>query len=58
MKGRFCFWLDPETNRIAYKYWREKVFERVKDPRKRGHLVPEKEVNPILTKRPSFKLLL
>lgn len=63
MKGGFRFWLgnfrdvfvDAETNEIAYKYWREKIFERVKDPRKRELLAPEKQVNPIFTKRPSLE---
>ena len=62
-KGGFRFWLgnfkdvfvDPKTNEIAYKYWREKVFERVKDPRKREILAPAKQVNPIFTKRPSLE---
>lgn len=62
-KGGFRFWLgnfndvfiDPETNEIAYNYWREKVCERVKDPKKQALLAPAKQVNPIFTKRPSLE---
>lgn len=46
---------DKASNKLAYDYWREKFYERVKDPRKRKLLAPEKQLHPIFTKRPSLE---
>lgn len=46
---------DKASNKLAYDYWREKVYERVKDRRKRKLLAPEKQLHPIFTKRPSLE---
>lgn len=61
--GGFRFWegnfddllRDPESNKLAYNYWREKVLERVRDPRKQALLAPEKQLHPIFAKRPSLE---
>lgn len=62
-KGGFRFWegnfddllTDKSSNRLAYDYWRNKVCERVKDPRKQKLLAPEKQLHPIFAKRPSLE---
>ncbi|ODQ80281.1 hypothetical protein BABINDRAFT_161246 [Babjeviella inositovora NRRL Y-12698] len=61
--GGFRFWggnfqdtvANPEANALAYEYWRGRVSERVKDPRKLEILAPTKQPYHILTKRPSLE---
>lgn len=61
--GGFRFWegnfediiLDPKSNKLAYDFWKEKVHERVKDPRKQQLLAPDEQLHPIFTKRPSLE---
>lgn len=61
--GGFRFWegnfddllSNPESNKLAYNYWREKVLKRVHNPRKQALLAPEKQLHPIFAKRPSLE---
>lgn len=46
---------DWDANAEAYKFWYKKTHERVKDPRKRAILVPEKAPHAWGTKRPSLE---
>lgn len=46
---------DPNLNKLAYDYWRDKVYERFKDPRKRELLAPGNQLHPIFAKRPSLE---
>ncbi|KAF8553192.1 cyclohexanone monooxygenase [Imleria badia] len=60
-RGAFNFWLanyqdlliDKDSNDAAYAFWRKKVGERVKDPRKRELLAPAIPPHPFGCKRPS-----
>lgn len=62
-EGGFRFWegnfddllTNAELNKLAYNYWREKVLQRVHDPRKQALLAPEKQLHPIFAKRPSLE---
>lgn len=61
--GAFRFWeanfddlmIDPESNKLAYEYWKEKTRQRIKDPRKAALLAPDKQLHPIFAKRPSLE---
>jgi len=61
--GGFKFWqgsyydlvANPETNAEVYKYWRSRVLERIKNPRKQELLAPAKAPHPWGTKRPSLE---
>ncbi|RPB20443.1 FAD/NAD(P)-binding domain-containing protein [Terfezia boudieri ATCC MYA-4762] len=61
--GGFTFWqgsyydllTNLETNNEVYKYWRSRVLERIKDPKKQELLAPEKAPHPWGTKRPSLE---
>lgn len=44
--------LDKESNDAAYAFWRKKVSERVKDPKKRDLLAPAVPPHPFGCKRP------
>lgn len=46
---------DSNSNNLAYDYWRDKVHERIKEPRKKQILAPVKQFHPIFTKRPSLE---
>ena len=46
---------DKASNEVAYAFWRKKVSERIKDPRKRALLAPEVAPHPFGTKRPSME---
>lgn len=46
---------DKNSNKLAYDYWRDKVHDRIKDPRKKQLLAPDKQLHPIFTKRPSLE---
>lgn len=62
-EGGFRFWLstykdmlfDKEANNEAYKFWRQSVLKRVKDPKKAEILAPEVPPHPWGTKRPSLE---
>ncbi|KAG9311517.1 cyclohexanone monooxygenase [Chiua virens] len=46
---------DIRANNLAYAFWRRKVCERIKDPRKRDLLAPEVPPHPIGAKRQSME---
>ena len=46
---------NDEANDEAYKFWRETVLKRVRDPEKQRVLVPEKKPHPLGTKRNSLE---
>ncbi|KAH0834996.1 hypothetical protein J3R83DRAFT_10718 [Lanmaoa asiatica] len=58
--GAFHFWLanyhdlllDKDSNDTAYAFWRKKVSERIKDPKKRELLAPAVPPHPFGCKRP------
>ncbi len=62
-KGGFHFWVgtfkdiltDPDANRAAYDFWRDKVRARVADPRVGELLAPTEPPYPFGTKRPSLE---
>ncbi|KAK6585701.1 hypothetical protein PZA11_002428 [Diplocarpon coronariae] len=62
-QGGFRFWLgaykdmlfDQKANDEAYKFWRKKVLERIKDPQKAEILAPANPPHPWGTKRPSLE---
>ncbi|EXJ68764.1 uncharacterized protein A1O5_07695 [Cladophialophora psammophila CBS 110553] len=62
-KGGFEFWvgnfkdiaIDQEANDYAYAFWRRKVHERVKDPRKAELLAPKTQIHPLGTRRPCLE---
>lgn len=62
-QGGFRFWLntykdmlfDEKANAEAYKFWRQSVLKRVKNPEKQKLLAPEKAPHPWGTKRPSLE---
>ncbi|PBP19903.1 cyclohexanone monooxygenase [Diplocarpon rosae] len=62
-QGGFRFWLntykdmlfDQKANDEAYKFWRKKVLERIKDPQKAEILAPADPPHPWGTKRPSLE---
>ena len=44
---------NKASNHVVYAFWRRKVSERIKDPKKRALLAPEVPPHPFGTKRPS-----
>lgn len=44
-----------DANAEAYKFWQKKTKERIKDPKKRAILAPEKAPHTFGTKRPSLE---
>ena len=62
-KGGFHFWgntfadvlSDPEVNRIAYDFWRDRTRERIDDPATAEKLAPTDPPHPFGTKRPSLE---
>lgn len=61
--GGLSFWLanyrdvytDRENNKIAYDFWRNKVLQRIKDPKVGELLAPEKAVYHFGTKRATLE---
>ncbi|MDX1648286.1 MAG: NAD(P)/FAD-dependent oxidoreductase [Myxococcota bacterium] len=62
-KGGFHFWAgtfsdimtDPEANRLAYAFWRDKTRARLKRPGLAEKLAPMEPPHPFGTKRPSLE---
>ena len=62
-KGGFHYWVgtfndiltDPEANRTAYDFWRDKTRERIQDPHIAEKLAPTQAPHPFGTKRPSLE---
>ncbi|MEP1472320.1 MAG: NAD(P)/FAD-dependent oxidoreductase [Halieaceae bacterium] len=62
-KGGFHFWgnifadvlSNPEVNRLAYDFWRDKTRERIEDPAIAEILAPTDAPHPFGTKRPSLE---
>jgi cation diffusion facilitator CzcD-associated flavoprotein CzcO len=62
-QGGFRYWLnnykdmlfDQKANDEAYKFWRNQVLKRVKNPEKQRLVAPEKPPHPWGTKRPSLE---
>ncbi|KAK7461691.1 hypothetical protein VKT23_008118 [Stygiomarasmius scandens] len=62
-EGGFRFWIgnyadmftNKEANDEAYAFWREKVRERIKDPRMKEKLAPTVAPHPFGVKRPSLE---
>jgi cyclohexanone monooxygenase len=62
-KGGFHFWggtfsdigSNPEANRLAYDFWREKTRARIKDPLMAEKLAPMEPPHPFGAKRPSLE---
>ena len=62
-KGGFHFWgntfadvlSDPQVNRIAYDFWRDRTRERIHDPAIAEKLAPTDPPHPFGTKRPSLE---
>ena len=46
---------NPVPNRAAYNFWRDRVWERVKDPRKQQLLAPIEPPHPFGGKRLSLE---
>ena len=61
--GGFQFWTgtysdiltNPESNRLAYDFWRAKTHERIEDARLAECLAPQAPFDPFGTKRPSLE---
>lgn len=61
--GGFRYWLanykdylfDPKANRVVYDFWREKVRQRVGDPKTRDLLAPLEPPHPWGVKRPCLE---
>lgn len=62
-RGGFAFWagnytdtlLDEKANDLAYRFWRDKVRARVKDPKTAESLAPLVPPHPFGVKRPSLE---
>jgi cation diffusion facilitator CzcD-associated flavoprotein CzcO len=62
-EGGFKYWLatykdmlfSQEANDEAYRFWRDTVRKRIKDPKKQQLLAPEDPPHPWGTKRPSLE---
>ncbi|MEH6518231.1 MAG: NAD(P)/FAD-dependent oxidoreductase [Halioglobus sp.] len=62
-KGGFHFWggtfndvlVNPEANRTAYDFWRDKTRERIRNPALAEKLAPTDPPHPFGTKRPSLE---
>ncbi|KAG5637483.1 hypothetical protein H0H81_004406 [Sphagnurus paluster] len=46
---------DERANEVAYNFWRDRVRQRIADPRLREKLAPETAPHPFGTKRPSLE---
>lgn len=55
MNNYFDMTRDLKANRIAYDYWRDRVRERIKDPRKQELLAPTDPPHPFGGKRLSLE---
>lgn len=63
-RGGFHFWLETyvdvffkeDCNKTAYDFWQKKVSARIKDPKKRAILAPEKGPHTFGTVRPSLEM--
>lgn len=55
MNNYFDMTRELKANRIAYEYWKERVRERVKDPRKAALLAPDEPPHPFGAKRLSLE---
>src|ERR1700730_6493650 len=47
--------LKQESNRAAYKFWRDKTLKRIKDPAVAEILAPAEPIHPFGVKRPSLE---
>lgn len=62
-RGGFHFWgnifsdvlTNPEVNRLAYDFWRDRTRERIDDPQTADKLAPMEPPHPFGTKRPSLE---
>jgi cyclohexanone monooxygenase len=62
-KGGFHFWAgtfsdilqSPESNGLAYEFWREKTRARIEDPARAEKLAPANPPHPFGAKRPSLE---
>lgn len=62
-KGGFEFWVgnfkdiatNQDANDHAYTFWRNKVHERVKDPKTAELLAPKTQIHPLGTRRPCLE---
>jgi len=62
-RGGFHFWgnifsdilTNPEVNRLAYDFWRDRTRERIRDPELAEKLAPAEPPHPFGTKRPSLE---
>ena len=62
-KGGFHYWvgtfndvlIDPQANRTAYDFWRDKTRARINDPLLAEKLAPTEPPHPFGTKRPSLE---
>lgn len=54
--GNFAeIWTDERTNRVAYDFWRDKVRQRIRDPRLQEKLAPTDPPHPYGVKRISLE---
>lgn len=54
--GNFAeIWSDEKANRVAYDFWRDKVRQRIKDPRLQEKLAPTDPPHPYGVKRISLE---
>lgn len=54
--GNFAnIWTDEKANRVAYDFWRDKVRERIADPRLQEKLAPTEPPHPYGVKRISLE---
>jgi len=54
--GNFAsIWTDEKTNRVAYDFWRDKVRQRIRDPRLQEKLAPTEPPHPYGVKRISLE---
>ena len=53
--GFFDVLLDDEANQVVYKFWRDKVRQRIQDPHLAEKLAPTVAPHPFGAKRPSLE---
>jgi cation diffusion facilitator CzcD-associated flavoprotein CzcO len=61
--GGFAFYLgsyqdvlgNPKANKLAYDFWREKTWERIKEPKMREKLAPKEQLHVFGAKRPCLE---
>jgi len=54
--GNFAeIWTNEKTNRVAYDFWRDKVRQRIRDPRLQEKLAPTEPPHPYGVKRISLE---